>query len=334
MRDLVSVRQIGSISPIENADNIERALVGGWCVVVRKGKHRAGDLAVYFEIDAALPINKEPFAFLAERHIRTVNNVACHVLKTIRLRKVLSQGLLLTPEELGLDPTTLSAGQDLTESFALSFGVSKYEPPLPNMTGGDAAGVFPTKFAQKTDAERVQNLEEFWDEIQKYSWVATEKIDGTSATFVNTEDGMVACSRNWSIKEGDNLYWNVVDEHGLKELMPIGSVLQGEIYGEGVQGNRLGVKGRHIAVFNVGGPEDGPIWEASLPMVPCYEGLELPETIEDAIAQADGIKSLTAPSRLAEGIVWRNTEGRNLDFLGNRPIFKVVSNKYLLKEKD
>ena len=38
MRKLVTKRIIDSISPIENADAIETAHVGGWQVVVKKGE--------------------------------------------------------------------------------------------------------------------------------------------------------------------------------------------------------------------------------------------------------------------------------------------------------
>lgn len=319
------------MSPIEDADLIEKATVDGWDVVVSKGTYQTGDLGVFFEIDSALPI-QGIFEFLSGRSVKTVGTRRCHVLKTIRLRKVLSQGLLMTPAELGL-LDELKAGDDLTQWAQDTLGVTKYEPPLPSVVGGDAAGVFPTLYARKTDAERIQNIAECWEELLKYEWVATEKIDGTSATFVQTEDGIVACSRNWAIKEGDNLYWDVAKQYDLKTLMPLGAVLQGEIYGEGINGNRLGLKGRHFAAFNIE-PVDSVYWEEGIPVVPHYRKMSLPETIGEAISQADGIKSLMSPGRLAEGIVWRNYQNKGFQCLDGRPIFKVVSNKYLLKEKD
>ena len=37
-RKLVSIQTIDDIQPIENADNIEVASVGGWNIVIRKGE--------------------------------------------------------------------------------------------------------------------------------------------------------------------------------------------------------------------------------------------------------------------------------------------------------
>ncbi len=44
---MASIRKINAINPIENADAIECATVGGWKVVVKKGEFKIGDLAVY-----------------------------------------------------------------------------------------------------------------------------------------------------------------------------------------------------------------------------------------------------------------------------------------------
>ena len=42
MRKMATVRKIDDIQPIENADAIEKAVVGGWNVVVKKGEYQAG----------------------------------------------------------------------------------------------------------------------------------------------------------------------------------------------------------------------------------------------------------------------------------------------------
>ena len=49
-RKLASIRRIADIQPIEGADAIEVATVGGWKVVVKRGEFKVGDLAVYLEI--------------------------------------------------------------------------------------------------------------------------------------------------------------------------------------------------------------------------------------------------------------------------------------------
>ena len=323
-RQLVTARRISDLRPIEGADRIELAIVDGWQVVVKKGEYMRGDLAIYFEIDSAIPA-EGVFSFLAERSPKkVVNGRTCHVVRTAKLRGAISQGLLMPPEELGL--TTLSEGQDLTEWAKHKLRVTKYEKPLP-ADNGKTEGHFPTHIVRKTDSERVQNLTGNWEEIQEYIWVATEKIDGTSSTFAMTEEGLIVCSRNYAIKEGDNLYWNIARQYGL-DTMPVGYVVQGEIYGEGIQGNKLDVRGKHLAVFNMIRTKEQ--WDGELPTVPTYFGMKLPKTIDEAIEQADGIKSLINSGRLAEGIVWKTFE--TVPCLG-RNTFKVISNKWLLKDK-
>lgn len=59
--------------------------------------------------------------------------------------------------------------------------------------------------------------------------------------------------------------------------------------------------------------------------------LPFPETVEEAIAQAYGLKSLLNPNVQAKGIVWWNKERELFEELDFRPNFKAINNKYLLK---
>ena len=56
MRHLASIRRITDVKPIENADRLETAYVGGWPVVVGKGAYKPGDAVVFFETDSMLPV--------------------------------------------------------------------------------------------------------------------------------------------------------------------------------------------------------------------------------------------------------------------------------------
>ena len=60
-RKLASIRKIDSITPIEGADRIEVATVGGWKVVVKRGEFKKGDKAAYLEIDSWIPNKVAPF---------------------------------------------------------------------------------------------------------------------------------------------------------------------------------------------------------------------------------------------------------------------------------
>ena len=82
MRHLASIKNIRELNPISGADKIERAVIDGWDVVVKKGQFNVGDLCVYFETDSILPNTNPNFAFLEGKRI-----------KIKRLRGVYSYGI-------------------------------------------------------------------------------------------------------------------------------------------------------------------------------------------------------------------------------------------------
>jgi len=96
VRELAYVVTINDIEPIIGSDNCEAAVVGGWRVMVRKGTFKAGDLAIYFEVDSKVPAT-EQFAFLEKKHYKvktqkyTFGGKGC----------MISQGLLMHPSDFG-----------------------------------------------------------------------------------------------------------------------------------------------------------------------------------------------------------------------------------------
>ncbi|MHB8264039.1 MAG: RNA ligase (ATP) [Acidimicrobiales bacterium] len=328
-RRLATVETVGDLRPIPDADSIEVATVRGWNVVVKIGEFRTGDSCIYFEIDSMLPLSDARFAFLESRGVKMYDEQPYHRLKTARLRGTYSQGLLM--------PLSSFPEIDRCDDIAKQLGVIKYEPPLPPDGNGEIAGAFPSDLGMKTDAERIQNLTNAWDVIQESGpWIATEKIDGTSmSVFVDGNGDLRVCGRNWEIRDGNNMYWNAVRQYEIATWLHPGEGVQCELYGEGINKNPLKVKGRHIAVFHhLADREITPLhlWpeQVASHQVPIYP-IELPVSLDDAIYQAEQAESLVSPSRIAEGIVWQQAEGHLLPVLGYRCIFKVVSNRYLLK---
>ena len=128
-RELAYVVRIDEIVPIEGADRVEVAKVGGWRVMVRKGQFKAGDPAIYFEIDSKVP-ETEAFEFLAQKHYKV---------KTQKYFKgtVISQGLLMAAEDFGwtvrdyfiVDDKGYAHGADDQDSMFLTkkLGVTYYE---------------------------------------------------------------------------------------------------------------------------------------------------------------------------------------------------------------
>ena len=100
-RKLACVKRIDDLLPIEGADKIEVAVVGGWKVVVKKGDFKKGELAIYLEIDSWVPTEVAPFLVKAGNKPKEYNGVKGEHLRTVKLKKQISQGLLLpttTPE--------------------------------------------------------------------------------------------------------------------------------------------------------------------------------------------------------------------------------------------
>lgn len=90
-RELAYIVKIDEIRPIPNYDRVEHARVGGWWVIVKKDQFKVGDPAIYIEVDSRVP-EEEPFMFLAAKHFKV---------KTQKMCKVLSQGLLMHPNDFG-----------------------------------------------------------------------------------------------------------------------------------------------------------------------------------------------------------------------------------------
>ena len=366
-RNLVTIETIRSVSPIVGADAIEQVTVRGWTVVTKKGEFQEGDTCLYFEIDSALPVDDQRFAFLASRGEKTLGDgTRVHVLKTARLRGVYSQGLALPYADFPEIEATFTdfaarmsslddeethivdmmaevSGVERLPDVAALLGVTKYEPPLP--TGSmNVAGVFPTKFGRKTDSERTQNLTDVWPELVAAGpWLATEKVDGSSLSVFSDFDGNIrVCSRNWELtppldSETPDMYWRATLDAGLHLLLQPGEGIQAEIVGPDIQGNPLGLNERKVVVFaylinGVSQPREfWPISDnAAVRYAPIYD-LEFPATAAEAVEQVDGIKSLVSPGRNAEGIVWHRVSGEGLNALQGRSNFKTLSNRYIVK---
>lgn len=347
MRKLASIQKIKEILPIEGADAIELAIVNGWKVVVAKNVgHKVGDKVVYCEIDSFLPIEPE-FEFLRKSSYKKMGEEEGFRLKTIKLRGQVSQGLILPLKEAmevagrreGIQHLGIwEEGDDVTELL----GILKYEPPIPADLAGKVKGQFPG-FIPKTDEERIQNLtEEFeeWKNLPENSFYVTEKLDGSSATYYYKDGEFGVCSRNLELLETEgNTFWKVAREMNLEEkLAALGKnvSVQGELIGEGIQGNPYKIKGQTVKFFNAFDIDSHEYFNLPMFRILIEETLELEtvpilhlnftllKSIEDILQMAEG-KSFLNEKTEREGLVIRSHD-RTISF-------KAISNKFLLKEK-
>ena len=91
-RELAYVVLVDGIEELPGYDRVESAIIGGWRCIVPKGQFNVGDPGIYFEIDSKVPADNPAFAFLEKRNYK---------IKTQRMCKSISQGLLMHAEDFG-----------------------------------------------------------------------------------------------------------------------------------------------------------------------------------------------------------------------------------------
>jgi len=340
-RKLATIRRIKEIKPIEGADLIELAIVDGWQVVVAKNVgHKVDDKIVYCEIDSFLPI-KEEYEFLRKSSYKKMGDQEGFRLKTIKLKNVLSQGLILPYSVIPI--AQFATGHDLPEGMDVTemLGIVKYEPPIPAELAGKVKGGFPS-FLQKSSEERVQNIAVEYSAFcfqSKHQFYVTEKLDGSSATFYINNGEFGVCSSNLELLETEgNTFWKVAREMQIEEkLRTLGRniCIQGELIGEGIQGNPYKIKGHTVKFFNVFDIDNyrkchikeflDILGRLDLDFVPYLETpFMLPSSVEYMLKYAEG-KSRLNPNIEREGVVVRSMD--------NSISFKAISNNFLLQKK-
>ena len=367
MRELVSVRKVLDVNPIPNADAIEVITVDGWEVVSKKGEFSPGDECVYFEIDSFLPAEDTRFDFLKKGSVKKDPSGKERIrLKTIRLRKQISQGLALPVSDFQSDiDHSEQTGIPLDEVL----DVIKYERPEPQVA--NAAGNLP-HYIQKTDEQRIQNVYHKLRRKHQYRnayFVPTMKLDGSSCTVIflgpdmkeewqegenvmHTQNGQIlVCSRNMQLKFDPNShFWKAILNGRIDEKLEMiykvsgeSVVIQGEVMGPGIQGNKDKFTDYQFFGFNIWSPKDQ--WyitynDASYIMdlyniqrVPSVEidGMNTYNILSDDYTLQDILKMAEGPSinaKQREGIVFKSVDV-------HPPIsFKAISNKFLLAGGD
>lgn len=278
MRKLVTLRRIGALNPIPDADAIEVASIDGWKVVVKKGQFNVGDWVVYFEIDSVLPKGREEFDFLMargckEHHCEDGTTLEGHRLRTIKLRGQVSQGLVIpvpsdwdiyTDQSSGTTYVKTSLREeafDISDDFSELFGVKKYEKIIPASLAGVVRGNYP-EWLPKTDQERIQNCFGKID-LHGTKWTIEEKLEGSSMTIYWDGEKAGVTSRNLdlSLDQEGNTFVDVAKQSQLMEALEwiageypekAGKIaIRGELIGPGIQDNIYGLSTHQFHIFDI-----------------------------------------------------------------------------------
>ena len=238
-RELARMVVITDITSIPKADRLEVAVVdGGWECVVKKGLYAVGETALYFEIDSSIPMNHPVLGNFDKSYLHKSldeeTNEEYAVIKTVKLRGVRSQGLLLSHKDyvnvIGNQP----AGKNVTGTLGVKKWVSAAEAKLYRVNQEHKRDVSPLRQwrnnlrlkvqgdiivdgllpfppdLKKSEERRIQNSAQLFNNIREADQTVelSYKFNGESATFyTETGTGEVGVAqRNFSLRTEDVPY--------------------------------------------------------------------------------------------------------------------------------
>lgn len=270
MRKLATIREIKEIKPIPDADRIEVAKVDGWEVVIsKKDNFKAGDKVVYIEIDSQMP-ELPQYEFLKSRKyiVKTIimrGQISQGLILPLsvlpdgnyKLGQDVTEILQITKYDPQLDEENaiIEDNKKATRNPIIKY-LLRYKWFRKIYLKPSKKTNFPN-WIKKTDEERIQNKPGLFQRLkdENIKLTVTEKVDGSSGTFFlkrinNKKFGRKkyefgVCSRNRRLAQPDkSYYWKAARKFKIQEALMklIGDnewiVLQGEITGKGIQGNK------------------------------------------------------------------------------------------------
>jgi len=188
---------------IKDSDHLSLAHIRGWQCVVRFEEFAGDNFGVYIPLDAVADKDHPLLGFMKGKKV-----------KTIKLRGVISQGILLPLSQVrdyarkhkGISSSEMimwEEGKDLHEVLE----VKKWEPPV-KPAKLQAGGGYPYATVEKPSwLEKYTDIENWnnWPDVIKVGEqvTITEKIHGTSAIFALIDNRFYLCSRNRCLRIGD-----------------------------------------------------------------------------------------------------------------------------------
>jgi len=265
------VAHINEIKPIEGADNIELAVIGGWNCIVKKDSHKVYELVVVVTTDAVIPQELSD-SMNVTNYLRKGQRV-----RTVKLRGVYSECLIIpikfAKEATGYANTKFDEGEDMMDVLK----IFKYEPPAVQIQLSSGCklkyyqnqnfGIY-YKFPNSKNVKGMFNEEDvvevsrkihgtnarygivkknklsIWDKVKRLfgdKWIEYEYVYGSH----NVEKG----SDSQGFYDSD-VWRTIADKYNIRERLwdllklskdiygiDSGIVIYGEIYGPGIQKN-------------------------------------------------------------------------------------------------
>ena len=354
------VSTVKEIKPIEGADKIELAVIGGWNCVIQKNAYKVGDLVVVATTDAVIPIE------LSDRMEVTSYLRKGQRVRTVKLRGVYSECLIIPTKFIPGIGEIYYDGTDMMELMS----ISKWEPPVQmrQLSSGKKVRYqdnpnfhvyykfpnlknVPDMFTEKDLVEITRKIHgtnarfgivkkskiSLWDKIVKFlgnKWVEYEFVVGShnvekgsdSQGFYDT-DVWYEIAEKYNIKEK---MWDIAKFRGAEDI-GTGMTLYGEIYGAGIQkGYDYGLEDISLVGFDVS--INGQYLDTSraayiitahlrIPYVPILWTGMWSKEIQDSFVLNNFIEGTKVPH---EGVVIKDVSG------DRRKIAKVINPDYLI----
>lgn len=261
----VPLTKIIAIENHPNADRLDICTVYGFQVIVQRDKFKINDQVIYVPIDSILPQNLEDFLFPANAKVKLHK----HRIKQIRLRKIASQGMLISPEDVksvyGFFPNAVE------DEYQELLNITKYEPPAPKFqsemgapgsrkvkamenplfhkyNGLNNIKWFPTLFkdgdlvvmqekihgTNSRAAKLPYSANTLWKKIK----LLFGKLLGKPATFefcYGSNNVQLQERKNFTDYYSEDIYGKVFQSIDMESKLKNGETVFGEIYGSGVQ---------------------------------------------------------------------------------------------------
>ncbi len=279
---------VNEIRPIEGADNIELAVVGGWNCITKKGEQKVGDVAIIATTDAVIPQTLSDEMGVTN-YLRNGGRV-----RTVKLRGVYSECLIIPNKYL--NGRTTMGDWDLKEGSDCMhiFGIYKYEPPVKQIQLASGRKVrwqdnpnfhvyykfpnlknVPEMFTEEDTVEITRKIHgtnarygivkktklSLWDKIKRFvgladKWIEYEFVVGSHNVEKGSDSNGFYDTNVWyEIEKKYNIkqkLWDYVKDDAMEPEIGDGITLYGEIYGAGIQkGYEYGLNEIRFVGFDV-----------------------------------------------------------------------------------
>jgi RNA ligase (TIGR02306 family) len=355
------ISTVNEINPIEGADNIELAVVGGWNCITKKGEQKVGDLVMIATTDAIIPFELSEKMGVTN-YLRKGGRV-----RTVKLRGVYSECLIIPITHIPFMENYYE-GKDMMNVME----IYKYEPPVkqiqlasgkkiryqdnpnfhvyykfPNLK--NVPGMFTeedlveiTRKIHGTNARYgivKKNKLSFFDKVKKFlrladKWIEYEFVVGSHNVEKGSDSNGFYDTNVWYEIEKKydikNKLWKYVRAYE-PAVIGDGVTLYGEIYGAGIQkGYDYGLKEIEFVGFDIkGNGEYLPTYNAwsiiekqlELPYVKVLHYGNWSQEVQDKYVFNNFIKGTKVPH---EGIVIKYHTGER------QKIAKVINPDYLI----